>query len=108
MSKGTFVKALSRNSGEVLNHRAASIGESAKIAYKRRVEDLEFALNDMKRQQEAMLDMSPDNTQSLILAKNFSAPKFAEEDANLALKIHNTEVKLKVEKARYEELFGTE
>jgi hypothetical protein len=105
---GKFNQSLSRNNGQIMAHRAESIAQSGKTAYKRLVEDLQFELDEAKRQQEAMLDMSPDNTMSLTLAKNFNAVEFANTDSDLSLKIHNLEVKLKVKKARYEELFGAE
>jgi hypothetical protein len=104
--QGQFVASLKRNNDQIKSYRADSISSKTELAYKHKVENLDFLLDDLRRKQDEMLDMSPDNTQSLVLAKNFDEKVWVEEDNRLALEIHNTEVKLKLAKARFKTLFG--
>lgn len=103
---GAFLSALKRNNKQIREDRAQAIGDTAQLVFKRKVEDLEISIKQMKRDQENMLDLSPTNTQSLVLASDFDATKYAEKDIELGLKIRNAEITLEIAKKRYEYLFG--
>jgi hypothetical protein len=60
----------------------------------------------MKREQEGMIDLSPTNAQSLILASDFDSDTYVEKDLDLGVRIRNEEIKLGVAKTRYIYLFG--
>lgn len=104
--QGAFVASLKRNNKQIRDDRAASISEDAQMAYRRGIEDLEMTIKRMRREQDNMLDMSPENAQSLILGKDFDANKYLELDGKLSLDIRNTEIKLDLAQKRYNFLFG--
>ena len=104
---GAFIASLKRNNKQIRDDRAQSISEDAQLMYKRRVEDLENKIKKMRREQENMLDMSPTNAQSLVLASDFNAADYIQKDLDLSLKIRNDEILLELAKKRYEYLFGS-
>jgi hypothetical protein len=103
---GAFAVSLKRNNRQIRDDRAESIAEDAGMAFKRHVEDLEFAIKRMKREQENMLDLSPTNAQSLMVAEDFDSAEYIRRDSELSLNIRNTEIKLELAAARYDYLFG--
>jgi hypothetical protein len=105
-NEGAFLSSLKRNNKQIRDDRAQAIGESAQLVFKRKVEDLEMSIKQMKRDQENMLDMSPTNAQSLVLASDFDATTYAQKDIDLGVKIRTAEITLEIAKKRYEYLFG--
>jgi len=105
---GAFMKSLVRNNKQIRNERAVAIAEDAELRYKRSIEDMEVAIKRMKREQENMLDLSPDHAQSLMVAKDFDSAKYIEREMELGLMIRNTEIKLDIAQKRYSYLFGGE
>lgn len=105
---GAFIASLKRNNAKIRSDRAQAIGEDAQLIYKRAIEDLEVAIRRMRRDQENMLDLSPENATSLKLASDFNSKEYVEKDLELGVKIRNAEIKLEIAKARYEYLFGGE
>ena len=105
-SRGAFIGSLKRNNRQIRDDRASAISEDTELVYKRKIEDLELSIKKMKREQENMLDLSPTNTQSLILASDFDSVQYAEKDIDLGIKIRNTEITLEIAKKRYQYLFG--
>jgi hypothetical protein len=106
--KGAFIESLKRNNKQIREDRAAAIADVAQLKFKRKVEDLEMAIKDMKRERENMLDLSPTNAQSLIVASDFDADAYIAKDVELGVRIRNEEIKLEIAKKRYEYLFGGE
>lgn len=104
--KGAFGQSLIRTNKEIKKDRAASISEDAEMVYRRKVEDMKMQLKTLRRQRENMLDMSPTNTQSLILAGDFDASKFAEKDIAFGMQIRLLEIKVQEAERRYDYLFG--
>ena len=104
--EGAFFDALTRSGSKIRKARAASIGEDAQLTYKRTIENLELSIKRMRRDQEDMLDMSPDNVTSLIVATDFSAEGYVDKDIELGVKIRNAGIKLKIAQERYSYLFG--
>ena len=103
--KGAFVGSLVRNNKKIREDRAMAIAESADMLYKRYVEDTELKIKQLKRDREAMLDLSPTDAQSLVLASDFDASAFVDKDIQLGLAIRNLEITLEIAKARYNHLF---
>ena len=103
---GAFVSSLKRNNRQIRDDRAASIAEDTELVYKRKIEDYELSLKKMKREQENMLDLSPTNAQSLILASDFNSAEYVDKDIDLGIKIRNTEITLEIAKKRFQYLFG--
>lgn len=106
LKKGAFVSSLQRNNKQIKDDRATSIAEDAQLSYRREIEDLEMSIKRMRRTQDNMLDMSPENSQSLILGKDFDAAGFIEMDTKLGLEIRNANIKLEIATERYDFLFG--
>lgn len=104
--KGAFVESLKRNNSKIKEDRAIAIAEAAELIYKREVEDLGIQIKQMKRERDAMLDLSPKDTNSLILASDFNAKEFVTKDLELGVRIRNLEIKLEIAQARYTELFN--
>ena len=104
--KGAFISSLKRNNKQIRDDRAEAISEDALMIYKRTVEDLDVQIKKMKREQENMLDLSPESATSLKLASDFDASDYVTKDVELGVKIRNAEIKLDIAKKRYEYLFG--
>jgi len=105
---GAFIESLKRNNGKIREDRASSISEDTQLVYKRQIEDLSVLIRKMEREQENMLDLSPTDAQSLVLATDFDSKAYVEKDVELGVKIRNTGIKLKIAQKRYVHLFGGE
>ena len=103
--KGAFVASLKRNNRQIRDDRAEAIVEDAQILYQRTVQDLDLKIKRKKREREQMLDLSPTNAQSLMLASDFDSKQYVEKDIDLAVEIRNLEIKLDLAQTRYEYLF---
>ncbi len=103
--KGAFVGSLVRNNKKIREDRAIAIAEAAQMLYKREVEDTELKIKQLRREREAMLDLSPTTADSLVLASDFDAKDFVEKDIKLGVTIRNEEIKLEIAKTRYSHLF---
>lgn len=105
---GAFLESLVRNNRKIREDRALAIFEDAELIFKRKVEDLQVKLNRLKRSRENMLDLSPNNATSLIVAADFNAEEYVNKDMELGIEIRNTEIELEIAKERYKYLFGKE
>ncbi|SEN43529.1 hypothetical protein SAMN05216436_11633 [bacterium A37T11] len=103
---GAFLDSLKRNNARIRDDRANAIFEDAQLIYKREAEDLALTLKKLRREQENMLDMSPADANSLVLASDFDAKDYVTKDLELAVKIRNLEIKLELAGKRYAYLFG--
>ena len=106
ITNGAFITSLRRNNKQIRDDRANSISEDTELIYKRQIEDLQVSLKRMKREQENMLDLSPTDANSLVLASDFDSQGYVNKDIELGVKIRNTEIKLEIAQARYQHLFG--
>lgn len=102
---GAFVESLKRNNTKIRNDRAVAIAEGTQLIYKREVEDLTIQIKQLRRDRDAMLDLSPTTADSLMLASDFDSKKFVGKDIELGLKIRNLEITLEIASERYNELF---
>lgn len=105
---GAFLESLKRNNKQIRDDRAQAIGEDAQLMYKREIEDRELKIKKMRREQENMLDMSPNNAVSLQLASDFKSDEYVKKDIELSTKIREEEIILELARARYKYLFGGE
>ena len=105
VTQGKFVASLQRNNTKIKKDRAEAIGEDAQVVFKRTVEDLEIEIRKKRRDRENMLDMSPENVLSLMVASDFNASAFVSKDLELGVAIRNLEIKLDIASKRYNELF---
>ena len=103
---GAFKDSLLRNNKKIRADRAESIIEDAETIYKRKVEDLKLSIKRKIRDQENMLDLSPDTAMSLKVASDFNAEEYVNKDAELSLSIRNEGIKLELAVTRYKHLFG--
>lgn len=103
--EGAFVASLKRNNCKIRADRATAITEDTEIVYKRNIEDLMTSIKKMKREQENMLDLSPENATSLILASDFRSDEYVKKDVELGVKIRNAEIMLEIAQKRYAYLF---
>ncbi len=103
--KGAFVESLKRNNKKIRDDRAIAISEDAQMIYKREVEDIEIKIKRLRRDREAMLDLSPTDAQSLVLASDFNSKDFVAKDIEIGIQIRNLEIKLEIARARYKLLF---
>jgi hypothetical protein len=106
-TEGVFISTLLRDNKTIKRDRAQNIIDDTKLVYGRKVQDIEMQVSRLKRQMEGMLDLSPDNSLSLVpSAKNYDPLAFADEDLKLGVDLRNLEIKFEVAKKRYEYLFG--
>jgi hypothetical protein len=102
---GAFNASLHRNNSKIRSDRANAISEDTQLIYRRKIEDIELNLTRLRRSQENILDLSPTDAQSLVLANDFDSNAFAETDMGIGIEIRNEEIRLEVSKARYGFLF---
>jgi len=105
-NQGAFNASVARTPKEIRESRGAAISEDGEIAYKRAVEDQEYIVRKLKRDRAQMMDISPSNSLSYLVAREFDAKGFQEKDMEYSMQIRNESVKLAILKARYEYLFG--
>lgn len=105
-NEGAFASSLKRNNKQIRDDRAKVITEDTEVLYRRQIEDLEHAIKKMQREQENMLDLSPTNATSLVLASDFNSAGYVDKDLELGVKIRNAEIRLEIAKKRYAYLFG--
>lgn len=103
---GRFVQSLTRNNKKIRADRALAIAEGAQLIFKRTVEDLITDIKKLKREREALLDMSPTDAQSLVLASDFDEKQFVQKYLGIGTKIREKEILLEIATASYTDLFG--
>lgn len=103
--QGEFMDSLYRNNKQIRKDRADSIGEDGAIAYKREVEDTLAEIRKLRRDQDGMMDLSPETSHSLKLASDFNGKEWAAKDIEIDLKIRNLEIKYERASARLWKLF---
>ena len=103
--KGAFKESLVRNNKKIRDDRAIAIGEAAQMIYKREVEDTVLKIKQLRRERDAMLDLSPVTADSLVLASDFDAKAFVKKDIEIGISIRNLEITLEIADARYKQLF---
>ena len=103
---GAFIDSLKRNNTKIREDRAIAIGESAQMRYKRKIEDLEMELKQLKRDRDNMMDLSPASADSLVLASDFDAQTFVDKDVQIGITIRNLEIQLEIARERYNHLFN--
>lgn len=108
VSTGAFREKLFRNNTKIREDRALSIIEGTEMLYKRKIEDMEIQVKQMKRERDSMLDLSPTNADSLMLSSDFNSEEFVKRDVEIGLKIRNLEITLDIAKERYNYLFKGE
>lgn len=101
-----LAQTLSRNTAAIKADRATEIAELAEIEAKRKVEDLEREVKQLERRKKSSLDLSPDNTYSIMKVKDFEPSDFVDAYSNLGLQIREAKIKLNNAKQTYNELFG--
>ena len=103
---GAFISSLKRNNKKIRDDRALAISEDTAMLYKRTVEDIEVEIKQMTREQENMLDLSPTDAHSLVLASDFDSKEYVDKDVALGVKIRNAKIKLEIAQKRLAYLFG--
>ena len=103
--KGAFVESLKRNNAKIKADRANQIADSATRFYRRKVEDIAEQIKNLKVERESLLDLSPTNVTTLIMASDFKPDVFVETDIRIGVEIRQLEIKLEIAKDRYEHLF---
>lgn len=105
-NSGVFITSLKRNNRQIREDRASAIVEDTELVYKRAMEDIALTIKRLQREQESMIDLSPANAQSLVLAIDFDSVAYTEKDLGIGIQIRNLEIKLEIATKRYNHLFG--
>jgi len=103
---GAFRQSLLRNNTEIRQDRAESLADDAETMYRRQIENLELELRKLQREREDLLDLSPTDADSLVLAADFDAEAYAVRDLALSVRMRNTGIRHELALARYRILFG--
>ncbi len=104
--EGAFIESLKRNNTKIREDRAESIGEDAQITYEREIQDMEMSYKKLDRKRKNMLDLSPTNADSLMVAEEFDSKRFVRDDIEIGVEQRNLQIKLEIGYARYKKLFG--
>ena len=103
---GAFKDSLHRNNKSIRQDRADAIIEDTEMVYKREMEDIGIKVKRLQRAQENLIDLSPTDARSLVLASDFDADDFTQKDLDFGLQIRNEIIKLEIATDRYNRLFG--
>lgn len=103
--RARFIESLKRNNDQIREDRARTIGEDSELIYRRRVEDIELMIKRLEREQEALIDISPLDRNSLTF-EDFNSETFVQKDIELSLTLRNLNIQLEVTRKRFEYLFG--
>ena len=103
---GRFAKQLTRNNKKIRADRALAIAEGAQLIFKRTVEDYITDIKKLRREREALLDLSPTTADSLVLASDFDEKSFVSRYLDLGKRIREKEILLEIARESYEDLFG--
>jgi len=103
MRKGKLITQLNKSQKEINTDRIDSIYENSEMSYKRRIEDKELQIKNMKIDREALLDFSDKG--EIIKSSRFDCGRLTNEDAKISCEIKNQEMTLEVLKERYKVLF---
>lgn len=106
ITEGAFIESLKRNNKRIREDRAAAISEDVHLLYNRVIEDLILELRNLIRDRDNMLDLSPTDATSLVLASDFDSKAFVEKDLEIGVKIRNLQIKIDIAKKRFAHLFG--
>lgn len=106
--KAVFLETLQRNNAKIKQDRARTIAEDTQLEFRRFVEDTEIRIKKLMRSKENMLDVSPTNATSLIVASDFDSKAFVQKTVEMGVEIANTQRVLDVARKEYEYLFGTD
>ena len=102
---GAFASSLKRTNKQIRDERARQIASSAERTFRRAIEDIEEALESKVLEKAAMLDMSPNNTQSILRADAIDSAKFVSRYSELSLEIRELKIKRQESKKDYVFLF---
>lgn len=102
---GAFVSTLRRANTKIREDRATMIAEDAETMYRRKLEDIEMSIKQLKRTREAMMDLSPSDANSLTPAKDFKASEYVATDLSLTVEIRQLEIQLEEGRKRFDYLF---
>lgn len=103
--EGEFFESLNRNNKSIKGDRALQIAEAAQTIYKREVEDLQMERKQLVRERTGMLDLSPTDANSLVLASDFDAKEFVRKDIEIGIKLRELQIKLEIATESYNKLF---
>ncbi|HBV17861.1 hypothetical protein [Chryseobacterium carnipullorum] len=103
--KPRFIQSLQRNNDQIREDRARTIGADSELIYRRRVEDIVLKIKRLEREQEALIDISPLDRNSLTFA-DFQPEAFVQKDIEYSLTLRNLNIQLEVAVKRFEYLFG--
>lgn len=103
---GAFASSLKRSHAKIREDRAKAIVSNTQLLYKRNIEDLQVKIEQLKMEQENLLDLSPTSADSLVLASDFKSDVYVAKDIDLGVSIRQLTIKLEVAQARYSYLFG--
>ena len=103
---GAFAESLLRNGTKIREDRGLALWNSAERVYRRKMEDLQSRIEDLESSRNALIDLSPNDVNSLTVPSDFNAEEFYDKDMKLTLDIRDTKIRFEEAKARYEALFS--
>lgn len=105
-ASGAFMNVLTRTNKQIKKDRAESISEDTELTYQRKIQDMRLEKKKLIRERTNMLDLSPTNTQSLMLANDFNAAEFVKRDIELGIRLRELDIQLEIAEKQYFYLFG--
>lgn len=106
IANGLFMQSLTRNNKKIKSDRAKAIEEDSSLIFKRKIEDMKMEQRKLIRARDGMLDLSPTDTNSLILAREFNAEEFVKQEIEFLVKERQLSLTIELCEKRYAELFG--
>jgi hypothetical protein len=103
---GAFASSLLRNASKIKEDRALAILRNGEKHFRRQVEDIQDRIANLQSERDALLDMSPTDINSLVLASDFKAEEFYNTIRKITLSIREARVELEEMQAQYQWLFG--
>ena len=107
-AKGKFLETLTRTNSAIKRDRALSIAQATLINLKRRIEDIDIAIMNLTTKENALIDLSPTDANSLVHSKDFDPQVFVESILQIGLEKRNLTIQKEVLLAKFNELFENE
>ena len=104
--RGEIRESLNRTNAQIRKDRGEDIFEGLETEFKRAAEDSWKKIKRLQRERRNMYDFSPNQTTSLVMAKDVDYKDVQLKDEAITLEIRNTRIKHELDVERYRDLFG--
>ena len=101
-----LASTLTKSTTQIKKARSTEIAEMIETEMRRKVEDAERKVKQIRRRRASAMDLSPDNTYSLIRVADFDAEEFVKKYNEAGLDLRKAIIEANNAKVGYNEVMG--